>query len=297
MTEAIKTGVILSGIGGQYTVMDESGAEYALRAQGKLRHERLSPLVGDRVEFVPGTGDEEGWLTAILPRRNSLIRPSVANIDEIVLAVAAASPQADTLLIDRLLIAAKRAGIPASLCVTKTDLDAETAGAIADEYAGAGIPVSRVCARTGEGVRELRQRLRGKTHAFGGQSGVGKSSLINALYGLELETGSVSRKIERGKHTTRRCELIPVEGGGRVLDTPGFSLLETDLMEPRELPSYYPEFQPYEGKCYFLSCFHENEPDCAVKQALDEGKISPGRYERYLLLMQEMKERWKNRYD
>ena len=297
MTETIKTGVILRGIGGQYTVMDEDGAEYTLRAQGKLRHERLSPLVGDCVEFVPGTGDEEGWLRAILPRCNSLIRPSVANIDEIVLAVAAASPQADTLLIDRLLIAARRAGISASLCVTKTDLDGDEAQAIAAEYAGAGIPVFQVCAKTGEGVPALRVHLSGKTHAFGGQSGVGKSSLINALYGLELETGSVSRKIERGKHTTRRCELIPVEGGGRVLDTPGFSLLETDLMEPRELAGYYPEFQPYEGKCYFLSCTHENEPDCAVKQALDGGEIPPGRYERYLILMQEMKERWKNRYD
>lgn len=297
MSQQLKTGIVMRGIGGFYSVLSAEGDVYSLRAQGKIRHERLSPLVGDEVDFVPGGEDEEGWLTAIHPRRNALIRPAVANIDEIVLVAASASPQMDALLIDRLLIAANRAGIGAGLCVNKTDLDPEQAEKIARQYAGAGIWVDCVCARTGEGIERLRARLAGKTHAFGGQSGVGKSSLINALYGLSLETGNVSRKIERGKHTTRRCELIPVPGGGFVLDTPGFSLLETDLIEPVRLADYYPEFAPYAGKCRFAPCYHVTEPDCAVRDALDEGKIDPERHERYILLLDEMKERWKNRYD
>ena len=297
MNEQVKTGIVMRGIGGFYSVLSAEGEVCTLRAQGKLRHERLSPLVGDDVDFVPGGEDEEGWLTAIHPRRNSLVRPAVANIDEIVLVAAPASPQMDALLIDRLLIAASRAGIGASLCVNKSDLDPDEAERIVRQYEGAGIPTDCVCAKTGYGIERVRARLAGKTHAFGGQSGVGKSSLINALYGLTLETGNVSRKIERGKHTTRRCELIPVPGGGFVLDTPGFSLLETDLIEPVHLADYYAEFAPYAGKCRFAPCYHVTEPDCAVRDALKNGKIAPERHERYRMLLDEMKERWKNRYD
>ena len=297
MSDQVKTGTVMRGIGGFYSVISPEGQVYSLRAQGKIRHGRLSPLVGDEVDFVPGGEDEEGWLTAIHPRRNSLVRPAVSNIDEIVLVAAPTSPQMDALLIDRLLIAASRAGIEASLVVNKSDLAPDEAARIARQYAGAGIKTDCVCARTGEGIERVRARLAGRTHAFGGQSGVGKSSLINALYGLSLETGNISRKIERGKHTTRRCELIPVAGGGFVLDTPGFSLMETDLIEPARLADYYPEFLPFAGKCRFAPCYHMTEPDCAVRLALNEGKIAPERHERYRVLLDEMKERWKNRYD
>ena len=290
-------GTILRGIGGFYTVLDDEGRSYTLRAQGKIRKERLTPLVGDEVEFVPGEDGEDGWLTAIRPRRNAFVRPAVANIDEIVIVAAAASPKADPLLIDRMLIAAQKAGVAACVCVTKTDLDGEAAESLLRQYAGAGVFEARTCVRTGEGVETLKDHLYGKTHAFTGQSGAGKSSLINALYGFELETGGVSRKIEREKHTTRRCELIPVEGGGRVLDTPGFSLLETELIEPRLLEEQYAEFRPYAGQCRFVPCYHITEPDCAVLRALRDGKIAPERYERYRELLNEMKERWKNRYD
>ncbi|MBQ1257776.1 MAG: ribosome small subunit-dependent GTPase A [Clostridia bacterium] len=291
------TGIILRGIGGFYYVMDESGTVHQLRAQAKIRRVKLTPLVGDRVEFEPAKGDMDGWLKEILPRDNSLVRPSVANIDLIVLVAAAASPKMDSLLIDRMLISARKARIDAMLVINKCDLDRDAAEDIKRRYSNAGIDVMLTSAEKGEGVDALRRRLSGLTHAFGGQSGVGKSSLINALYGLELMVGRVSDKIERGKHTTRRCELISVEGGGRVLDTPGFSLLETDLIEPREVSSWYPEFYPYEGKCRFSPCFHAGEPDCCVKDALEEGAFPRERYESYIEILNEMKERWKNRYD
>ncbi|MBR3928224.1 MAG: ribosome small subunit-dependent GTPase A [Clostridia bacterium] len=291
------TGIILRGIGGFYYVMDETGTVHQLRAQAKIRRVKLTPLVGDRVEFEPARGEMDGWLKEILPRDNSLVRPSVANIDLIVLVCAAASPKIDSLLIDRMLISARKAKIDAMLVINKCDLDRDAAEAIKRRYRGAGIDVMLASAERGEGVEELKKRLLGLTHAFGGQSGVGKSSLINALYSLDLMVGRVSDKIERGKHTTRRCELISVEGGGRVLDTPGFSLLETDLIEPREVSLWYPEFFPYEGKCRFSPCYHAGEPDCCVKDALNEGKFSRERYDSYIEILTEMKERWKNRYD
>lgn len=291
------TGIILRGIGGFYYVLDDLGKIHQLRAQAKIRRVKLTPLVGDRVEFEPANGEMDGWLKEILPRDNSLVRPSVANIDLIVLVAAAASPKIDTLLIDRMLLSARKANIEAMLVINKCDLDREAAEDIRRRYSSAGIDVYMTSAEKGEGVEALRKRLSGLTHAFGGQSGVGKSSLINALYALDLMVGRVSDKIERGKHTTRRCELIPVEGGGRVLDTPGFSLLETDLIEPREVSAWYPEFFPYEGKCRFSPCFHAGEPDCLVKDALNEGKFPRERYDSYIEILNEMKERWKNRYD
>ncbi len=290
------TGIVLRGIGGFYTVLSDGGERHTLRAQAKLRREKLAPMVGDRVEYELPESSDEGWLMSILPRKNSLVRPGVANIDVIVVVCAAASPSADCLLIDRMLIAANRAGIEPAICINKTDLSEANAEDIRGQYANAGLRVFTSCAKTGLGADDLREFLTGKTCAFGGQSGVGKSSLINALYGLELETGGVSYKIERGKHTTRKCELIPV-GGARILDTPGFSLLQTDLIEPRLLADCYNEFATIGDKCYFTPCFHHNEPDCAVKRRLENGELSRKRYDRYLLLLSEMNERWKNRYD
>ncbi|MCQ2438058.1 MAG: ribosome small subunit-dependent GTPase A, partial [Clostridia bacterium] len=225
-------GVLVRGIGGFYYAVDETGAEYTLRAQAKFRRQHLKPKIGDMVNFEPGNGEEEGWITEILPRKNELVRPPVANIDVICVVAASAVPAADRMLVDRLLINARRAGIRPMLIVTKADLDKANAEAIAAEYTGAEVEPHIVSVETGEGVDELREALKGLTHAFAGQSGAGKSSLINALYGLSMETGDLSRKIDRGKNTTRRCELVTVPGGGRVLDTPGFSLLETETFDP-----------------------------------------------------------------
>ena len=290
-------GTVLKGIGGFYYVLDGDGKQHSLRAQSKIRHERLKPLVGDSVEFMPGNGEEEGWLVKINERKNCLLRPPVANIDTVVITLAASAPQADTLLCDRLILFCRMHSIDYALAINKSDENPEIAQSLKDEYARAGCEIFTVSAQTGEGLEALKTGLKGKIHAFAGQSGVGKSSLINALYGLELDTGNISSRIERGKHTTRSSCLIPVEGGGAVLDTPGFSLYESELTEPDKLQEYYPEFDLYKGLCRFSPCRHVSEPDCAVKQALSEGTISHGRYERYTLLLDEMKERWSKRYD
>ncbi|MDL2205514.1 ribosome small subunit-dependent GTPase A [Eubacteriales bacterium OttesenSCG-928-N13] len=290
-------GIILKGIGGFYTVKaDADGALHTLRAQGKLRRQKLKPMVGDRVQFTPSRGEEHGWIEAILPRRNMLVRPPVANVDVIVLTVAAASPEADLLLLDRMLLCARIAGMDAIVVINKADLSPDRADEIAKSYRLAGCLVYPVSAESGEGVPALKQALLGKVHAFAGQSGVGKSTLINALYGLQLVTGSISEKIERGKHTTRHCELIEVEGGGMVLDTPGFSLLELALCDPALIKERYPEFLPYEKDCRFLTCVHITEPGCAVLQAMEDGKIDIGRHERYQILFDEMNQRWRDRY-
>ena len=290
-------GIILRGIGGFYYAMDDAGTVHTLKAQAKLRRERLKPKVGDRIELSPGEGEEYGWILGIRPRRNELTRPPVANIDVICIVVAAATPDPDLLLADRLMLNARRAGIDVQLVVNKCDLDPAGAAAIAAQYRGTGAEPVMVSAGKGEGLEPLRALLRGKVHALAGQSGAGKSTLINALYGLRMETGDLSRKIERGKNTTRHCELVPVEGGGMVLDTPGFSLLETELLDPVELKDFWPEFSGYEGRCFFQPCYHATEPRCAVREAVADGRIDAQRHERYVALLDEMKQRWRERYD
>ena len=291
------TGTILKGIGGFYYVLAHDGQTYTLHAQSKIRRKKLKPFVGDNVEFEPGGEGEEGWLTAILPRRTELKRPPVANIDVLVIVVSASKPEADLLLADRLLIYAQINRLRSVIVANKADEDDANAKRICEQYRMSGLQSFEVSARTGAGLDLLKNELSSSVHAFAGQSGVGKSSLVNALYKVDLEVGDISDRIERGRHTTRECCLIPVENGGAVLDTPGFSLLENDIMDPASLKEIYPEFSPYRSLCRFEGCAHISEPDCAVKEALAQGKLDLGRYERYQLLYQEMKERWSKRYD
>ena len=290
-------GIILRGIGGFYYVMEGDGTVYQVRAQRKLRRERLKPKVGDRVEFAPGEGEEDGWICAILPRRNELTRPPVANIDVVVIVASAAAPVPDLMMVDRLMLNARRSGIDVALVISKCDLDEGQAQVILNQYRGADCATFMVSAHTGQGIDAMREALRGRTCALAGQSGAGKSTLINALYGLSLETGDLSRKIDRGKNTTRSCALIPVEGGGMVLDTPGFSLLETDVFDPAELQQSYPEFLPLSGKCFFQPCYHASEPKCAVRAAVAAGEIDEQRHGRYVEILDDMKQRWRERYD
>ena len=289
--------IILRGIGGFYYALDDAGAVHQVRAQRKLRRDRGMPKAGDRAIITPGEGEEDGWIHELLPRKNELTRPPVANIDVAVIVAAAAAPLPDLTMVDRLMINARRAGIDVMLVISKCDLDAGLAGSIEAQYRGADCSPMRVSSRTGEGLDELRAALSGRVCALAGQSGAGKSTLINALYGLELETGGLSRKIDRGKNTTRSCQLIPVAGGGMVLDTPGFSLLETDVFDPVEIKDSYPEFLPLEGGCYFQPCYHASEPRCAVRDAVAAGDIDPGRHGRYAEILEDMRQRWRERYD
>lgn len=288
-------GIIVKGIGGFYYILGENGSLCEVRAQGKLRHRKLSPLIGDRVNYLPGNGEEDGWIVDILPRESELIRPAVANIHRLIIVVAP-SPEPDLLMVDTLLVMACRQHIQPALLINKCDLDQSLAEKIRLQYRSLDMPVLSVSGKEGTGIHELQALLREGICAFAGQSGVGKSTLASAATGLELQAGEISRKISRGRHTTRHSELL-IAGEYRVMDTPGFSLLELwEGLDPVELKNYYPEFAPYEETCRFFPCYHLSEPDCAVLQAVQEGRISGERMERYHLLLQKAQEAWKNRY-
>ncbi len=290
-------GTLVRGMGGLYTVRTDDGREYVLRARKKFRREHLTPLVGDRVEFTPGEqSDEHGWIQEILPRENFYTRPPVANVTLLCVTVSPV-PAADCLLVDKLLLFAFMQHLETVILVNKSDLDGGgTARRMAEAYGKAGVEVLSVSARTGDGIEALKARLRGRSACFSGQSGVGKSSLLNALFSVGAETGNISEKIARGKNTTRHTELFEADGC-RVFDTPGFSLLEIgEPMDPLSLQSWYPEMTGLKEKCRFEGCCHVSEPGCAVREAAEKGEMDPGRYSRYLILMENARENWKNRY-
>ena len=290
-------GVIVKGVGGLYYARGENGQVHVLRAKGIFRRRHITPMVGDRIIYTPDHGDEHGWVEDVLPRDSEMVRPPVANVRMIVL-VFAPQPQPDLLLLDTLLVMAAQQGVMPVIAVNKSDLDGgEMARDIARQYARSGAQVLALSAKTGQGLDELRALLRQGICCFAGQSGVGKSTLVSAATGLVLETGEISRRISRGKNTTRHAELM-FSGDYRVLDTPGFSLLELwEGLEPVKLKEYYAEFAPYEGKCRFAPCYHLSEPDCAVLSAASSGEIDPQRLERYHALLRKTQEAWKRRYD
>ena len=293
--EAFKQGTLIRGMGGFYTVLS-GGMQYTLRCKKKFRRQQLSPLVGDEVLFSPGEGEEHGWLEEILPRKTVCIRPPVANVS-LLLIVVCPTPSPDCLLVDRLMVRARRQGMRMLLVVTKGDLDDQLLLQVRTQYARSGVPVYGVCAETGEGLEALKQAMAGELCCMAGQSGVGKSTLLNALLGVHQETGEISQKIQRGKNTTRHAELLEKDGI-RVLDTAGFSLLELeDGMEPITLKDNYPEFAEYEGLCRFNPCYHDREPGCAVTAACAQGDVNPERLARYRQLLQEVRETWRERYD
>lgn len=292
----MQEGWIIRGRGGLYTVRSQEGAEFVLRAKGKFRRQQITPLVGDRVRFSPGTGEEHGWVEEILPRVSESLRPPVANV-EVMVVVVAPSPAPDLLLVDRLLVRARRQNIRVVLVLNKCELDMALCGKLSKEYEKSGAPFLAVSANLGTGLDLLRAQMRGKISCMAGQSGVGKSTLLNALVGLELKTGEISAKIERGKHTTRHAELLEKDGL-RVFDTPGFSLLQLEEnLDPVLLQEDYPEFAPYRDACKFAPCYHFSEPGCKILQAARAGEIPPERLSRYHILLEEMKKSWRERYD
>ena len=285
-------GKIIKGIGGFYYVHVQDAGVYACRARGIFRKEKRKPLVGDDVQIaVTDEKDMEGSVEELLPRHNELIRPAAANVDQAMVVFAAASPKPNLNLLDRFLINMQDQGIPVVICINKTDLaDEETVKGIARVYEKSGCPVLTVSVARREGLDRVREILRGKTTIVAGPSGVGKSSMTNYLQPeAMMEVGEVSRKIDRGRHTTRHTELIWIERDTYFLDTPGFSSLYLPQIQPEELKGYYPEFSSYEPYCRFQGCVHIKEPDCAVKEALEQGAFHRSRYENYLLLVEELK--------
>lgn len=287
----------MKGIAGFYYVYAEDGEVYECKAKGIFRKDNQKPLVGDDVEIqILDGGEKEGSITSILPRRNSLIRPAVANVDQAFVIFAVENPKPNFMLLDRFLIMMEQEGIPTVICFNKKDLAGrEELEVLYETYTNCGYHVILSSAETGEGLEEIRQTLQGKTTVVAGPSGVGKSSLTNLMQEeVQMETGEISKKLKRGRHTTRHSQVIPVASDTYLVDTPGFTSLYLSDMEEQDLKGYFREFRQFEGKCRFQGCRHIHEPGCAVKAALEEHKISSLRYEDYLGLYEELKE--KRRY-
>lgn len=282
MTEK-RTGRILRSLSGFYDVQTDSGL-VTCRGRGSLRRGSEIPLTGDMVEITVERG--KGMIERILPRKNSFVRPAVANVDALVIFAANSNPVTDPFLIDRVAAIAGDREVPVYLCVNKCDLD--PALDLIRIYTHAGFPVIQASAQTGEGVEALRELLRGKLTAFTGNSGVGKSSILNCLCPeLALPTGEVSEKLGRGRHTTRHVELFRLDEDTYVADTPGFSSFDTDQMDillKENLQYAFSDFAPYTGSCQFHDCSHRSEPGCAVREAVDAGDIEKTRYQSYLRL-------------
>ncbi len=291
-----QNGTIIAGVGGNYDVQVEDGRIVRCKARGIFRKQKTTPLIGDKV-----TISKENFLESISPRKNALIRPAAANIDQVLVVFAVHNPQPHFMLLDRFLLEAGRQDIPVAIVLNKMDLwedsqQKEVAEAI-EAYKKAGYPVYQVSTyETNEDILEkLRDLLQDKITVLAGPSGVGKSSLINVLTGAEQETGELSEKIARGKNTTRHAKLLPLrKGSGWIADTPGFSSFYMQDWTCEQLADFYPEFEEYLGSCRFPDCRHRSEPECAVRNAVDNGEISRIRYENYRKIYEEIWEYQKN---
>ena len=298
-------GKIIKGIAGFYYVHDGISQVYECKAKGVFRSRKIKPLVGDDVEFtVLDEKEQTGNITDILERKNELIRPAVANIDQAMIVFAVTDPEPNLNLLDRFLVTMEMQGVPAVICFNKMDLgtgEREREAALPGHqllwqiYEAAGYSVYFTSANDKESVSMVRELLKGKTTALAGPSGVGKSSLTNQIQPeAAMETGAISEKIRRGRHTTRHSELFFVEPETFVMDTPGFSSIYVESLKPEELSGYFPEFEDFVPDCRFLGCVHVGERECGVKEAVKEGKLAVSRYENYRLIYEELKN--KRRY-
>lgn len=296
MTDTLQ-GLVIQSVGGFYYV-EAADAVFECRARGIFRKQGLTPLAGDRVT-ISVQGEKEGTLEQVLPRRNFLIRPPVANLDCLVVVASIVEPSPSLLVLDKMLAIAEKKEIEPVLVINKADL--HDPAPLEEAYGRTGLRCFTVSASSGEGVGALKAYLAGKVSAFTGNSGVGKTSLLNAIDPrLDRDTGAISKKLGRGRHTTRTATLFKLEEGGYLVDTPGFSSLDLERTEPidkDELPHCFREFAPYLGHCRFSSCAHDREPGCAVRAAVEAGKIAPSRYESYVTMYREVKDRkeWENR--
>ncbi len=291
------TGKIVKGIAGFYYVHDGKRRLYECKAKGVFRNKKIKPLVGDDVEFTVLSEEEgTGNIDRILPRKNALVRPAVANVDQALVIFSITHPAPNLNLLDRFLVMMETQQVPVVICFNKVDLcGEELMEQYGDIYRKAGYEVEFISTYDKRGLDRVKERMRGKTTVLAGPSGVGKSSLTNELHPqASMETGDISRKIERGKHTTRHSQLFLIGEGTFMMDTPGFSSMYVEDMEAGELKDYFPEFAAFEDECKFLGCVHVGEKVCGVKEALRQGKLAESRYENYLLMYQELKN--KRRY-
>lgn len=286
-------GKIIRGIAGFYYVHTDSMGIFECKAKGIFRNKNEKPLVGDNVSLdILDKEQMTGNITKILPRKNSLIRPAVANTDQAVIIFAASYPEPDLNLLDRFLLMMAMQEIPVAVCFNKSDDAEETfLSQLAGNYKNSGCRVFLTSATTGSGIKEFKESLAGKTTVLAGPSGVGKSSVINQLFPeASMAVGDISSKIKRGKHTTRHSELFGLGGGTYIMDTPGFTSLRLPDAKKEEIREYYPEFQDYAGECRFKGCVHINEPGCAVKEAATKGEIPESRYNNYKQFYEEIRQ-------
>lgn len=286
-------GKIIKGIAGFYYVHVEGQGVYECKAKGIFRKEHVKPLVGDDVQMdVLDAQKMLGNIHRILPRKSVLLRPAVANVDQALILFAIVKPDPNFNLLDRFLIRMERQNLPTIICFNKQDIaTSEEKESLRKAYETCGYQVLFISVLENEGLEKVRGLLLGKTTTLAGPSGVGKSSLINQLSpAANMETGAISEKIERGRHTTRHSEMIALGAGTYIVDTPGFTSLDISEITKEELGGYYPEFQQYEPACRFRGCAHMSEPSCGVKEAVEAGKISRVRYDNYRMLYQELKE-------
>ncbi|TCO78984.1 ribosome small subunit-dependent GTPase A [Marinisporobacter balticus] len=287
-------GIITKGIGGFYYVQSKDGI-YECRARGKFRKEKIIPLVGDRVKITINNVSKQGVVEEIMDRDTEFIRPPVANVNQAIIVFAVKKPDPNLMLLNRFLVMAEYERVDVVVCFNKIDLDEKRYKELQTLYTDAGYKVIGTSVKLGIGIETFKDILKDKITVFAGPSGVGKSSLLNATQpNLSLKTGEISEKNKRGKHTTRHVELLELDLGGWVLDTPGFSSLNLDFIEEEELQFLFKEFISRMEFCRFNGCKHVNEPECAVKEAVRNQFISKSRYESYIQLLKEIKE--KRRY-
>lgn len=290
------TGKIIKGIGGFYYVVCENGVTYECKAKGVFRNRKIKPLVGDNVEIEILDAEKNlGNIEDILPRFNWLNRPAVANVDQTVIIFAVSAPAPNFNLLDRFLINMEQHEVPTIICFNKIDLEGfRQSEDICRSYTKSGYEVLFISAESGYGINTLEAVIKGKTTVFAGPSGVGKSSTLNLLFpDANVQTGGLSEKIQRGKHTTRHSELMFVDDDTYIMDTPGFSSLYTEGIEAEDLKLYFPEIAAYTGTCKFNMCNHISEPGCLVKEAVGDGRISKMRYDDYVMIYNELKEKRK----